>query len=81
VIESDAVQASKEKKPPVGRRPAPPGFVLLHFLTPAQVRLIDRSLKRAGPFGEVRLVKVKGRLRFVQTLESNAVVMEATGSR
>jgi len=44
--------------------------LMLHSLTPAQVQLIDRALMDIGPFGEVRLVKVKGRLRFIQRVES-----------
>ncbi|HEY76499.1 MAG TPA: hypothetical protein G4O00_10005 [Thermoflexia bacterium] len=43
---------------------------LLRVLTPAQVLEIDRALEAIGPFGEVRLVKVKGRLRFIQQMES-----------
>lgn len=42
----------------------------LKVLTPAQVMEIDRALEEIGPFGEVRLVKVKGRVRFIQRLES-----------
>ena len=42
----------------------------LRILTPEQVLQVDRALAAIGPFGEVRLVKVKGRLRFIQQLES-----------
>ncbi|NLE75488.1 MAG: hypothetical protein GX605_01890 [Chloroflexi bacterium] len=42
----------------------------LHHPTPAQVQMIDKALAEIGPYREVRLVKVKGRLRFVQKLES-----------
>ncbi len=42
----------------------------LRVLTPEQVLEIDRALEAMGPFGEVRLVKVKGKLRFIQRLES-----------
>lgn len=42
----------------------------LRILTPEQVLQVDRALASIGPFGEVRLVKVKGRLRFIQQLES-----------
>jgi hypothetical protein len=42
----------------------------LHSLTPAQVLTIDRALTSLGPFGEVRIVKAKGRVRFIETLES-----------
>lgn len=43
----------------------------LEILTPDQVLAIDRALQSIGPFGEVRLVKVKGRIRFIQKLKSN----------
>lgn len=42
----------------------------LALLTPAQVRAIDQALGAVGPFGEVRIVKAKGRVRFIQELES-----------
>ena len=42
----------------------------LEVLTPEQVREVDRALASIGPFGEVRLVKVKGHVRFIQRLES-----------
>jgi hypothetical protein len=42
----------------------------LHSLTPAQVLAIDRALTALGPFGEVRIVKARGRVRFIETLES-----------
>jgi hypothetical protein len=42
----------------------------LTALTPDQVLQVDRALSSVGPFGEVRLVKVKGRLRFIQQLDS-----------
>ncbi len=43
---------------------------LLTVLTPEQVLEVDRALAAIGPFGEVRLIKVKGRVRFIQRLES-----------
>ena len=43
----------------------------LTMLTPEQVLEVDRALASIGPFGEVRLVKIKGRLRFIQQLESH----------
>jgi hypothetical protein len=42
----------------------------LDVLTPEQVLEVDRALASIGPFGEVRLVKVKGHVRFIQRLES-----------
>ena len=41
------------------------------MLTPDQVLEVDRALASIGPFGEVRLVKVKGKVRFIQKLKSN----------
>jgi hypothetical protein len=45
----------------------------LTFLNPQQVARIDRALEKVGPFGEVRLVVVKGRLRFIQIMHSEDV--------
>ena len=42
----------------------------LCMLTPEQIREVDRALANVGPFGEVRLIKVKGKLRFIQQLDS-----------
>ena len=39
-------------------------------LTPEQVREVDRALSAVGAFGEVRLIKVKGRVRFIEQLKS-----------
>jgi hypothetical protein len=38
----------------------------LQVLTPEQVLAVGRALASIGPFGEVRLVKVKGRVQFIQ---------------
>lgn len=54
------------------------GFLrLLKVLTPEQVLEVDRALAAIGPFGEVRLIKVKGRLRFIQQLESRDMVQSS----
>lgn len=45
----------------------------LTFLTRQTVRRVDDALCRLGPFGEVRLVVMKGRLRFIQTVRSEEV--------
>ena len=42
----------------------------LSQLTPGQVRAIDRALASIGGFGQVRIVKNKGRVRFIETLVS-----------
>jgi hypothetical protein len=39
-------------------------------LTPEQVVFIDRALAEVGAFGQIRIVKKKGRVRFIETLES-----------
>lgn len=46
----------------------------LRSLTVDQVRLVDDALTRLGPFGEVRLIKEKGKLRFIQILESKSAL-------
>jgi hypothetical protein len=43
----------------------------LRILKPEEILQVDRALASLGPFGEVRLVKVKGRLRFIERLESH----------
>jgi len=45
----------------------------LHFLTRQTVRRVDEALGRIGPYGEVRLIVIKGRLRFIQTVRSEEV--------
>ena len=44
----------------------------LDVLDLEQVKMIDEALSKVGPFGEVRLIKNKGKLRFIQTLESRS---------
>lgn len=39
-------------------------------LTPQQIGVIDKALSDIGPFGEVRIVKTKGRVRFIETVQS-----------
>lgn len=46
----------------------------LQVLTPEQVMAVDRALASIGPFGEVRLVKVKGQVRFIQQLHSQSLL-------
>lgn len=45
-------------------------------LTSEQIQQIEAALRSVGDFGEVRLVKERGRLRFVQKL----VCEEAAGA-
>jgi hypothetical protein len=40
------------------------------FLNPEQIAMIDEALSSLGPYGEVRLVVEKGRLRFLVTQKS-----------
>ncbi len=43
----------------------------LKFLSPRQICAIDDALARIAPFGEVRLIKSRGRLRFIEVVESH----------
>jgi hypothetical protein len=43
----------------------------LQVLTPEQVLAVDQALASIGAFGEVRIVKVKGQVRFIQQLHSH----------
>ncbi|MGC8782480.1 MAG: hypothetical protein ACP5UQ_16590 [Anaerolineae bacterium] len=45
----------------------------LRFLTRQTVRRVDDALCRIGSYGEVRLIVIKGRLRFIQTVHSEEV--------
>jgi hypothetical protein len=53
----------------------------LRILTPEQVLQVDRALAAVGPFGEVRLVKVKGRIRFIQQLKSHDLLQNDRAAR
>ncbi len=49
-----------------------PGDSRLRFLTLEQIRQIDRALAALGPCAEVHLIKAKGRLRFIQKVDSES---------
>lgn len=53
----------------------------LAFLTPFLVAQIDRALSKVGEFGEVRLVVMKGKLRFIQIMQSESVSEPPQGQR
>ena len=46
----------------------------LQILSPCQIVQIDHALAEMGPFSEVRLIKNKGKLRFIQKVESQELV-------
>jgi len=46
----------------------------LEVLSPCQIVQIDHALAELGPFSEVRLIKNKGKLRFIQKVESQELV-------
>jgi len=58
-----------------GRKIVPIGDPLggLRLLNPRQIAIIDAALAQVGPFGEVRLVKNKGKLRFIVKVESESI--------
>jgi hypothetical protein len=43
-------------------------------LTPWQIQQIDEALAGLGPFAEVRLIKNRGKLRFIQKVDSESVL-------
>lgn len=47
----------------------------LKFLNPSQVEKIDEAMANLGPWGEIRLVVQKGRLRFLVTQQSHDVLL------
>jgi hypothetical protein len=46
----------------------------LKVLTTWQIQKIDDALAGLGPFGEIRLIKNKGKLRFIQKVESESIL-------
>ena len=45
-----------------------------NMLSLDQIKLIDTALSDLGPFGEVRLIKAKGKLRFIQVVTSRTAL-------
>ena len=45
----------------------------LRCLSADQIQAIDNALTEIGSFGEVRLIKNGGKVRFIQTMESKAL--------
>jgi len=58
----------------VGKDPGPGSKGWLKVLTIDQVRQIDAILTELGPFGEVRLAKVQGKLHSIRILESESLL-------
>ena len=48
----------------------------LKVLDCGQVQRIDNRLDEMGPFGELRLIKKKGRVRFIEKVESFDLAQE-----
>lgn len=48
----------------------------LAVLSPQQIRIIDQALEELGPFSEVRLIKDRGRLRYIIRVESRSISAE-----
>ena len=45
----------------------------LGVLKSEHIRQIDDALAELGPFGEVRIIKQRGKLRFIQKVESMSI--------
>jgi hypothetical protein len=45
----------------------------LKTLNAIQIKRIDEALAAVGDFGEVRLIKSKGKLRYIQKLDSEKI--------
>ena len=45
----------------------------LSVLKLEHIRQIDDALAKLGPFGEVRIIKHRGKLRFIQKVESENI--------
>jgi hypothetical protein len=48
----------------------------LKVLNSGQIQRIDNMLDEMGPFGELRLIKKKGRVRFIEKVESFDLAQE-----
>jgi len=48
-------------------------FGRLQCLSARHISAIDEALVAIGDYGEVRLIKTRGRLRFIQTLKSEGL--------
>ncbi len=46
----------------------------LNILKLEHIAQIDEALSELGPFGEVRIIKQRGKLRFIQKLESQSII-------
>ncbi len=55
-------------QPGVTRDPQPDDYG--RSLDPAVLHRIEQALARVGDFGEVRLIVVRGQLKFIETLQS-----------
>jgi hypothetical protein len=44
------------------------------MLKSEHIRKIDDALAELGPFGEVRIIKQRGKLRFIQKVESTSIM-------
>jgi len=53
----------------------------LRVLSPSDVLTVDRALADVSPYGEVRLIVRRGRLRFIEKIESLAVPEAGEGER
>jgi hypothetical protein len=62
--------AANDRLLPVSDDADTPSVARLMNLTPWQVSRIDRLLTDIGPYGEVRIIKEKGRVTFVEKVES-----------
>jgi hypothetical protein len=49
------------------------------FMTPYLVRRLETALGSVGAFGEVRLVVLKGRVRFIEIVRSESLGRRAGG--
>ncbi len=50
------------------------------ILDAEQIKRIDAALAAVGDFGEVRLIKTKGKLRFIQKVKSEKLEESADSS-
>jgi hypothetical protein len=49
----------------------------LNVLRPEHIKRIDDALTELGPFGEVRIIKQRDKVRFIQKVESESIMEES----
>jgi hypothetical protein len=74
MTDGNQAESNPSEQPVTGGRP-------LRILTAAQIRKIDKMLAEIGAFGEVRLIKNKGKVCVIQKVESEDAIQPRAKSQ